>query len=310
LSFYVEKGNILIGVIFVKRVIKYFSLVLFCSLFMLLSSFSSVDAIYDSTKNVARVSVNKNEVKITVTYQRGFDISEKTVYMWCEKTSIDALPNPINCTAEEGEVPYFQLGKGAEASNLPQNYISQANAAHADSNLISHTFTVNKSDDELLKSMESGKYYDLVVMHYFCAVRQKSADGNSYPSCEYWDPTNIYTVISVTSNDILNNKTVGSIDLSGSIDDIGDDDVETLMKQITDIVNNTVLPITWVALGLFLVVKGSLLGVQIVKAADEPQVRQEKIGSLKWMVIGVAISYGASFVVGILLNFFSGAFGE
>ena len=56
---------------------------------------------------------------------------------------------------------------------------------------------------------------------------------------------------------------------------------------------------------MFLVVKGALLGVQIVKAADEPQVRQEKIGSLKWLIIGVAIAYAVTAVANIVLNTFS-----
>ena len=55
-------------------------------------------------------------------------------------------------------------------------------------------------------------------------------------------------------------------------------------------------------LGLFLVVKGAILGMQIVKAADEPQVRQEKIGSLKWLVIVVAIAYGVTGIANIVTN--------
>lgn len=70
-----------------------------------------------------------------------------------------------------------------------------------------------------------------------------------------------------------------------------------------------VLNVIYIALGLFLVVKGALLGMQIVKAADEPQVRQEKIGSLKWLVIGVAIAYGVTFIAQIVTNYFESIFG-
>ena len=85
-----------------------------------------------------------------------------------------------------------------------------------------------------------------------------------------------------------------------------DDGVNGLLSMIDDIVGNTILPIIYVVLGLFLVVKGALLGVQIVKAADEPQVRQEKIGSLKWLVIGVAIAYAVTIVADVLLGYFAG----
>ena len=87
-------------------------------------------------------------------------------------------------------------------------------------------------------------------------------------------------------------------ELSGSIGE--------LMSTIDKIVNGTILPRIWVVLGLFLVVKGALLGMQIVKAADEPQVRQEKIGSLKWLVIGVAIAYAVTIVAGVLVDYFKG----
>ena len=80
--------------------------------------------------------------------------------------------------------------------------------------------------------------------------------------------------------------------------------VGQLMQTLTDIVEKTILPIIYVVLGLFLIVKGALLGMQIVKAADEPQVRQEKISSLKWLVIGVAIAYAVTIVADVLVGFF------
>lgn len=42
-------------------------------------------------------------------------------------------------------------------------------------------------------------------------------------------------------------------------------------------------------LGLFLVVKGVMLGVGIVQAADDQQQRKEKINALKYMIIGVVL---------------------
>ena len=82
-----------------------------------------------------------------------------------------------------------------------------------------------------------------------------------------------------------------------------DSNLSTAMAKVAEFVE-TLLTIIYIVLGLFLVVKGALLGMQIVKAADEPQVRQEKIGSLKWLVIGVAIAYGVTFVADLLVGYF------
>ena len=80
------------------------------------------------------------------------------------------------------------------------------------------------------------------------------------------------------------------------------------MEKITGLVYGTIMPIIYIVLTLFLIIKGAILGVQIVKAADEPQLRQEKIGSLKWLIIGCGIAYAASALVSVLTGFFSGAF--
>lgn len=91
---------------------------------------------------------------------------------------------------------------------------------------------------------------------------------------------------------------LASMDVSGSISDT---DLAGLMDKISNI-GQTILNVIYIVLGLFLVIKGALLGMQIVKAADEPQVRQEKIGSLKWLVIGIAIAYGVAGVANILVK--------
>lgn len=87
---------------------------------------------------------------------------------------------------------------------------------------------------------------------------------------------------------------------------ITNSDLANAMVKLGEIVN-TIMIVIYVVLGLFLIIKGALLGFQIVKAADEPQVRQEKIGSLKWLVIGVAIGYGVAGVAHVLINVISGS---
>ena len=93
------------------------------------------------------------------------------------------------------------------------------------------------------------------------------------------------------------------------IEGVTDEGINNAWATIQDIVDNTVIPVIYAAIGLFLVVKGAILGMQIVKAADEPQVRQEKIGSLKWLVIGVAIAFGVVFLADTLMGYFQGVLG-
>lgn len=96
--------------------------------------------------------------------------------------------------------------------------------------------------------------------------------------------------------------------LEVSAPSLSDSGLQSVMEKVVKLVNNPIMPIIYVVLALFLVVKGALLGVQIVKAADEPQVRQEKIGSLKWLIIGVAIAYGVAGVAQIVMNAFASSF--
>jgi len=87
----------------------------------------------------------------------------------------------------------------------------------------------------------------------------------------------------------------------------GNEDLDRQIEAILKIVDDTLMPIIYVGLGALLTIKGAMLGTQIVKAADEPQVRQEKINSLKYLVIGVAIAFGVAFVAQTLINYFRGA---
>ena len=83
-------------------------------------------------------------------------------------------------------------------------------------------------------------------------------------------------------------------------------DVDSSLQGAVDVlesVSGTILTLIYIVLGIFLVVKGALIGMQIVKAADEPQVRQEKISSLKWLVIGVVIAYAVTFAADIVIDY-------
>lgn len=97
---------------------------------------------------------------------------------------------------------------------------------------------------------------------------------------------------------LVNFLAQASLTIDGSITNSGLAEVMEMVQSI----GQTILTCIYIVLGIFLVVKGALLGMQIVKAADEPQVRQEKIGSLKWLVIGIAIAYGVAILANVAIN--------
>lgn len=286
-----------------KKFISYFAVILCSTFFIFLMASKPVEAVYDRDKNKASISVNKDEIRINVTYQRGFGVgNDISYYKWCEKKGVSDTVEP-DCDA-------FQLPDGDHAvvenyvsvggdSNI--SYISKGDAKHADNNLTMRTFVINKDKDPILKENlndYAGKKFVIIVQTLFCAVRTET--GGEYNSCQFYDPEKTYISIEVDVNALRNSSSINS--------EIENKDIETMMEKIENIVNGTVMPIIWTLLGIFLIIKGTLLGMQIVKAADEPQVRQEKVGSLKWLVIGVAIAYGTSFVVTALISFLEKTF--
>lgn len=112
----------------------------------------------------------------------------------------------------------------------------------------------------------------------------------------------------------INSLTKCSVDtgenyVNGSYsNEIKNNKIAKLMDDIKEITNTIILPIIYIGLGLLLIVKGAILGFQIVKSADDSYVRKEKIGALKWLVIGVAVAYLASAVVGVVTGFFKDYF--
>lgn len=280
-----------------KRVIKCFSIVILGVMLAFLLQSQSTRALYDASKNIINVSVSKNSVKVNVRYQKG--ISKETAkYYWCpiENGSADIPNDPSDCNGDVKEVNYIDISEYSEL-----DFISKSPADTADSKLTSYTFTVNKEDDPILNDLASliekgSNRYVLFAEVSFCGRREVYADG-TIGSCAYYDDAKyVRTEVSLTH--------LTDSHFNDFAQDIEDEGIKTTMQLIEDIVMNTVLPIIWAVLGLFLVVKGALLGVQIVKSADEPQVRQEKIGSLKWLVIGVAIAFLSTGVVAVVMSFF------
>ena len=85
----------------------------------------------------------------------------------------------------------------------------------------------------------------------------------------------------------------------------GKDDAGEFLQTLLDeyIYGDTIQLILGLALVLFLIIKGVMVGMKIVKAADDTSARKESIDSLKYMIIGVAIVailyYGSGAIVGL-----------
>ena len=142
--------------------------------------------------------------------------------------------------------------------------------------------------------LPENKEYSVIVEAYVSASSSYKGDENAnyYPIRKIQaDTKENYLVVDERSNGIRNKRLNG------------------LMGDIQEIVNTIVIPVICIATGLLLVIKGAILGFQIVKSADSPETRREKIGALKWLVIGVAITYAATGVVGLISGFFEDAFG-
>lgn len=270
-----------------KKVFRFFSLLLISTFIMALVTSKQASAIYDSSKNTIEVNIGTESVsgikqlklQITFEYQRGFDAqSGGWGYKICEK-------------AAGHEMWDFENNCGASANFIGAELSDKA-TDNADQYPTTKTFTIIDSGYDLSSSYKEVEYA-VFVGAVFCSYR-----SDDLSSCQYYSNKPVYVRKDFKVGDILNIN----------IDDIEDEELASVMEKITGIVYGTVMPVIYIALTLFLIVKGTILGVQIVKAADEPQLRQEKIGSLKWLVIGCGIAYAASALVSVLTGFFSGAF--
>lgn len=293
-----------------KKFFKYFSLIIFCSFFTFLVSSHVVSADFEPEKNTTGVSVSGKKENgktyinfgINVKYQKGIDTTQAKFFL-C--TIGEGDPNLDSCINNVGESLIVQ-GNYIEMSGLDgESYISTSEAKIADKNITSINFSFKIDSFEISETDEAQRYVVFVFTSY-CSVRKRS--GEEFVGCQYHYPDDEalaegeknYVSLVFTGGDILSSKSIAT--------EIEDEGIRDMVEKITSIVYGTVMPVIWVLLGIFLVIKGTLLGVQIVKAADEPQVRQEKIGSLKWLIIGVAIAAGASGAVQAITGYLSGAF--
>jgi len=96
--------------------------------------------------------------------------------------------------------------------------------------------------------------------------------------------------------------------LSGDLGDIeGGADVASKACQLVEPLITIVTTVIWIlvgVLGVVLIVKGVTTALAVVKAADEPQVRQEKLGAFKYLAIGLGVALAIAVLANTLLTIF------
>lgn len=234
----------------------------------------------------AESKVSAAEVYASVTSQDifGDTISKVTVY------SNGKIELEYKYGIRKADVYYCV--KGEECDNGTYSVINIVDATalapfkNTESGLAKHTYNLQ---------LDSGFQYRVRVEAFFGTSSAYSGTESIYGS---------FTVGSVqvadTNENYINGKSLGGI---------GDQELSGAMGKIQVVVNKAVLPIIYIITTLFFIIKGTILGFQIVKSADEPSTRREKIHGLKWLIIGVGITYAATSVVGLVSGFFKTEFG-
>ena len=132
--------------------------------------------------------------------------------------------------------------------------------------------------------------YKVVVKASFCNLR---TNGNTEcASNEHWTNT-------AGNYDILTEQV---ITLKGSF--TGNAELNSAIYKALEIVNDYVIPVLWILLGVLLVTRGVILAIGIVKASDEADVRSNKIKGLVWLIIGVFAGYAITISASAVMSIF------
>ena len=90
---------------------------------------------------------------------------------------------------------------------------------------------------------------------------------------------------------------------TGALGGIDPTELCNLWTKVLDIVTMVI----WILVGVLaviLIIKGVTTALAVVKAADEPQVRQEKLGAFKYLAIGMGVALVIAILAGTLLTAF------
>ena len=240
-------------------------------LFVIFLSCTQIKALYyDKDAHTFDYQVKRDEdrLDLQIKYQNG--IKNVAVYICLNNSTI----SNESC-ATQGKTTYI------DGSEYRDKWLINSSEEIATYNL---SFTGRPFAGTNLANYDDGDdKYKIVVKADFCQVR-----NNDNTDCLKWDSQGVY----LDDEFVLDRSFTSSAQVNKTI------------KQILDILNNIGMPIIWILLGVLLIVRGILLGIDIVKSSDDADLRKKKISGLVWLFIGVGIGYVISISASVIMGMF------
>lgn len=245
---------------------------------MFLSCVNVNAAYYEQGKNKVvdyTVDRNGNKVTVSIEYQNG--IAGLEVYI-CEKSNFS------NC-----EVSYItkfvdaNLDISSDSTKFQINNSEEVRVYYAEFTNVTDGDSLNTYIDKVESDGSVDNEYRILIKADYCIMRSNDAS-----TCKVWDKD-------VTAKD---EKFVleSGITTSGQLN--------TTIGKMLNIIHNIVIPILWGILGVILIVRGIMLGMDIVKSADEPEVRKKKVSGLIWLIIGIFVAYVITIAARVVMGMF------
>lgn len=242
---------------------------------MIFLSCGNIEALYDgaTSNKVVDYTVDKqaNTLKISIQYQYG--VSNVQVYV-CHNAVCgnDKYITKFVDSALSGSK--FAVNMTNDATAV---YNGEYSAPYDGMSLNSYTEKIDS------KGNANNNYY-IVATAKFCEMRTDNLAG-----CAVW---------SDETKTILNEEFTMLTGITGNTQ------INETLANILYAVNDVVMPILWVGLGVLLIIRGVMIGIDIVKSADEPEVRKRKITGLVWLIIGIVVGYAVTISVSYVMSIF------
>jgi len=239
-------------------------------------------ALYDESKNrVVEYNVSRKENKLDIKFEFQFGIKDIDIYI---------------CARNEGQTSCVDTEYLSKFEDLKDDKKDINVSASQSIRTYEHTFSVpvdykdkkswhlkDYQDDLDGKTGKPINEYKIIVKANFCTARNQE-----HSDCIAWKGTET----------VLENKFSFETGFTNNAQ------LDDTLASILNIVNNMVMPALWIILGVLLIVRGVILGIQIVKSSDEPDVRKQKINGLIWLFIGIFVAYVITISASLVMSFF------
>ena len=272
----------------VRKITSYLICLFATFVFVMFFSSQNVSAVPNPELNKLtyyKVDRDANKVYVQIDYQYG--ITDLQVYICNTQVESSCISNPITKYLDSSLIYEIDTTTGVE-SNVLIN--SGDSVAVFDNNAKPYTnpdtgIALNAYGHKYDEDGKPNNLYYIMVTARFCLVRTEDKSG-----CFLWDEELPYVIFS-EQFDMATGLTASA-------------EINNTISQMLYIVNSIVIPILWVILGLLLIIRGIMLGMDIVKSADEPEVRKKKVQGLVWLFIGVFVGFVITGVASAVMSMF------